>query len=337
MAKRSTNPLLNPFIASSPAMRMNSPQRKRQGSDDGETVVEPEPIDGVNADDEYGGSRGGSQGSSSRELAVIDRGAVARSRSDALVDSLMMEIVEDEIHESPANASNGDSNKIALAMSTTPEWAYSGVLKATDVARPERPGPSAPSLLSKAATVSAGSLALAMLTISPFVPWTLWAAVTLGVVAVAAWTRPWTRLRPPAHHAAPGRVAVSVDGLTGWLRAEGVSLQPGGTRAKWIEWDPLGHPRDLLLYWTPAGLKPESKETADRLGATAVFQAWARLDGFEARFSVDERFVDLASWLHSRQPVTAAVMDGLASSMSVAGLEPRVSSRGSQRGATISA
>lgn len=330
MAKRTSNPLLNPFIASSPAMRMSSPQRKRQGSDADEAVVEPEPIDGVHADPDGGSS------STGRELAVIEHGTVARSRSDALVNELMMEIVEDETHESQ-HATNGDSSKIALALPLSPEWTYSGVLKAADVVRPERPGPSAPSLLSKAATVSAGSLALAMLFIFPFVPWTLWTAVALSAAAVAAWTRPWTMLRPPAHHAAPGRVAVSVDGLMGWLKAEDVSLQPGGPRVKWIEWDPLGHPRDLLLYWTPAGLKAESKETAVRLKATAVFQVWARLDGFEARFSVDERFVDMASWLHNRQPVTAALMDGLESSMSVAGLEPRVSSRGSQHGATISA
>ena len=335
MAKRRSNPLLNPFIASSPAMRMSSPQRKRQGSDVDETVVlEPEPIDGVHAGHDQDGSRGGS-GSTGRELTVIERGAAARSRSDAFVDELMMEIVEDETHEAPA--SSGDSSKIALALPLEPEWAYSGVLKAGDVARPERPGPSAPSLPSKASAVSAGSLAVAMLAIAPFVPWTLWAAVALGVVAVSAWTRPWTRLRPPAHHAAHGRVAVSVDGLMRWLRAGSVSLQPGGPRAKWIEWDPLGYPRDLLLYWTPAGLEAESKETAGRLRATAVFQVWARLDGLEARFSVDERFVDLASWLHSRQPVTAAVMDGLVSSMSVAGLEPRVSSRGVQHGAIINA
>lgn len=336
MANRSTNPLLNPFIASSPAMRMNSPQRKRQGSDDADETVtlEPEPIDGVHADDERDGSRGGSQGSTGREPAVIGRGAPARSRSDAIVDSLMMEIVEDYTNESEP-ASGEDPSKIAL--SPTPEWAYSGVLKAGDVARPERPRPSAPSLLAKAVTVGAGSLALSMLAVAPFLPWTLRAAVALAVVAVVAWTRPWTRLRPPAHHAARGRVAVSVDGLMEWLRAEGVNLQPGGPQAKWIEWDPLSQPRDLLLYWTPAGLETESEENADRLRSTAVFQVWARLDGFEARFSVDERFVDLASWLHSRQPVTAALMDGLVSSMSVAGLEPRVSSRGSLRGAIIDA
>lgn len=334
LAKRRSNPLLNPFIASSPAMRMDNPQRKRQGSDSVKPVVlEPEPIDDGYTDPDHGGSRG--ERSSSGELAAIERGAVARSRSDAIVDGLMMEIVEDETRESRDPSEN--SSKIALALPHTPEWAYSGVMKAVDVVRPERPSPSAPSLLAKAATVSTGSLAAAMLAISPFVPWTLWAAAVLGAAAGTAWTRPWTNLKPPAHRAAPGRVAVSVDGLMGWLRAGSVSLQPGGPQAKWIEWDPLSRPRDLLLYWTPAGLKAESKETTGRLRATAVFQVWARLDGFEARFSVDERFVDLASWLHSRQPVTAATMDGLASSMSVAGLEPRVSSRGIQRGATIAA
>lgn len=335
LAKRRSNPLLNPFIASSPAMRMDNPQRERKGSGDVEPVIlEPEPIDDGHTDPDHGGSRGES-GSSSGELIVRERDEVARSRSDAFVDGLMMEIVEDETHESSDGSE--DSSKIAVALPSTPTWAYSGVMKAVDVVRPERPSPSAPSLLAKAATVSAGSLAVAMLTIAPFVPWTLWAAVTLGAVAGAAWTRPWTKLKPPAHRAAPGRVAVSVDGLKGWLRAGSVSLQPGGPQAKWIEWDPLSHPRDLLLYWTPAGLKAESKEITGRLRTTAVFQVWARLDGFEARFSVDERFVDLASWLHRRQPVTSAAMDGLASSMSVAGLEPRVSSRGSQRGSTIAA
>lgn len=324
--RRSSNPLLNPFIATSPSMRMNAPKR-RSPSDDDETVhAEPYP-----GEDESDYARDHVEPAGTGLVPhKSSKQCRQRSRSDSLVDELMMEI--DETYESTGDGSHAGS---LIALPREPDWAYSGALQAGEAASTEHADRRTPSLASRTVAVSAGSLTVAMLAIAPFVTATLWAAGALAIVAGMALARPWAKMDLPAHKAGRGRVTISLDGLAGWLRAGRVSLQPGGPSARWLEWDPLGKPRDLLLYWTPADLKTDGRHTAQRLRETAVFQTWARLDGAKVWFSVDRRYADMAAWLSSQQPVTAPTMDGLASSMSVAGLEPRVSSRGSQTGATI--
>lgn len=324
--RRSSNPLLNPFIATSPSMRMNAPKR-RSPSDDDETV-HAEPYSGED-DSDYARAHVEPAGTG-LVLHESCSTSVSRSRSDSLVDELMIEI--DETYESTANNSQTGS---LIALPPEPDWVYSGALQAGETASPERADRRTPALALRIVAVSAGSLTVTMLAIAPFVTTTLWAAGALAIVTGMALARPWVKMVLPAHKAGRGRVTVSLDGLAKWLRAGRVSLQPGGPEARWLEWDPLGKPRDLLLYWTPTDLKTDGKDTAQRLRETAVFQVWARLDGAKVRFSVDRRYADLAAWLSSQQPVTTTTMDGLASSMSVAGLEPRVSSRGSQTGATI--
>ena len=326
MARRSSNPLLNPFIATSPSMRMNAPKRRSPRDDDETAYAEPDRWeDGSGYARDHGEPTG-------TELVLHGSSADSstRSRSDALVDELMMEI--DETHESTAGSSQTGS---LIALPPDPNWVYSGLLQAGEAAGDGHADRRTPSLASRTVAVSAGSLTVAMLAIAPFVTTTLWAAGALAIVTGIALARPWAKIDLPAHKAVRGRATVSLDGLAKWLRAGRVSLQPGGPSARWLEWNPLDKPRDLLLYWTPAGLKTDGKDTGKRLRETAAFQTWARLDGSHVKFSVDRRYADLTAWLRSQQPVTTATMDRLASSMSVAGLEPRVSSRGSQTGSTI--
>ena len=326
MVRRSSNPLLNPFIATSPSMRMNAPKRRSPRDDDEIVYAEPD-----RREDESGYAHDhGEQAGTWLVLHESSAASATRSRSDSLVDELMMEI--DETYESTASSSHTGS---LIALPPEPNWVYSGTLQAGEAAGNGRMARRTPSLASRTVAVSAGSLAVAMLAIAPFVTTTLWAAGALAIVTGIALARPWAKMNLPAHKAGRGRVTVSLDGLAKWLRAGRVSLQPGGPSARWLEWNPLGKPRDLLLYWTPAGLKTDGKGTEQRLRETATFQTWARLDGSHVKFSVDRRYADLASWLSSQQPVTTATMGRLASSMSVAGLEPRVSSRGSQTGSTI--
>lgn len=310
--KRQSNPLLNPFIATSPAMRMNNPRRKTAGSEDA--------VD-VEVDEAQG-----------RELTVPDAPALVKSRSDEIVDSLMMEI--DESYE-PTVEARGHSDLIALPGS--PRWMYSGRLKTDETASKDKhDADSSPTLLSKAMTVSAGSLAVALLAISPFVG-TLGAAVVSIVIALIAWTRPWAKISASVKKATAGRVIVSLAGLRSWLRAEAIALSPDDGDADWLEWDPLARSRDMLLYWRPASVQPDSKQTSLALHETAVFQVWAKIDGDHVMFSVDQRYIDLSRWLSEHKPATMQTVKGLSTAMVTSGLDPRVSSRGRQRHGVIEA